>query len=131
MCKSIAARCICRQRILDVHNQKDLTDDTSKIRFARSAFADCARSWLCHVAWLVHEPDDSRGNNLKGEQDDWYLTVMLDHFPFWKRLSTGLRYIFAPLSLKYGMTAELVLRSEDIEAACVHLETSFNRRLGS
>lgn len=68
-----------------------------------------------HIAWLIHEPDDDRGNNLKGERDDWYLSVMLDHFPFWKRFRKGFRYIFAPQTIKYGMTAELVLRTEDID----------------
>jgi hypothetical protein len=68
-----------------------------------------------HIAWLIHEPDDDRGNNIKGENDDWYLSVMLDHFRFWKRLRTGLRYIFAPHTIKYGMTAELVLRTDDID----------------
>ena len=68
-----------------------------------------------HIAWLIHEPDESRGNNLKGEHDDWYLSVMLDHFSFWKRVRMGFRYIFAPQTIKYGMTAELVLRTEDID----------------
>lgn len=68
-----------------------------------------------HIAWLIHEPDDDRGNNLKGERDDWYLSVMLDHFPFWKRVRKGFRYVFVPQTIKYGMTAELVLRTEDID----------------
>jgi len=68
-----------------------------------------------HIAFLIHDPDDSRGNNLKGENDDWYLSVMLDHFTFWKRVRKALRYVFAPQSIKYGMTAELVLRTEDID----------------
>ena len=82
----------------------------------------CSCHSIDHIAWLIHEPDDSRGNNLKGEQDDWYLSVMLDYFPFWKRLTTGLRYIFAPLSLNYGMTAELVLRTEDIDRLVEFIE---------
>lgn len=69
-----------------------------------------------HFAWLIHEPDDSRGNNLKGEDDDWYLSVSLSNFGFWKRLGKAARYVFRPLSLKYGMTAELVLRTEDVTA---------------
>lgn len=68
-----------------------------------------------HIAWLIHEPDDSRGNNLKGEHDDWYLSVMLDHFALWKRVRMAFRYVFAPHTIKYGMTAELVLRTEDID----------------
>lgn len=68
-----------------------------------------------HIAWLIHEPDDSRGNNIKGEHDDWYLSVMLDHFTFWKRVRKGFQYIFAPNTIRYGMSAELVLRTEDID----------------
>jgi hypothetical protein len=68
-----------------------------------------------HIAWLIHDPDESRGNNLKGEHDDWYLSVMLDHFSFWKRVRKAFRYVFAPQTIKYGMTAELVLRTEDID----------------
>src|ERR1700679_2857123 len=69
-----------------------------------------------HVAWLIHEPDDARGNNLKGEQDDWYLSVTLDHFNFWKRVRMACRYIFAPRSIKSrSVSAELVLRNEDVD----------------
>jgi hypothetical protein len=68
-----------------------------------------------HIAWLVHEPDDTRGNNLKSEHDDWYLSVMLDHFSFWKRVRKAVQYIFHPSSIRYGMTADLVLRSEDVD----------------
>jgi len=75
----------------------------------------CACFSSDHYAWLIHEPDDSRGNNLKGVDDDWYLSVSLAHFGFWKRVRKALRYIFSPLSLKYGMTAEIVLRTEDID----------------
>lgn len=67
-----------------------------------------------HIAFLIHEPDDSRDNNLKGERDDWYLSVMLDHFGFWKRIRKACQYVFHPDSIRYGMTAELVLRTEDI-----------------
>ena len=31
-----------------------------------------------HIAWLIHEPTEERGNNLKGIDDDWYLSVTLD-----------------------------------------------------
>ena len=68
-----------------------------------------------HIAWLIHEPYDSRGNNIKGEHDDWYLSVMLAHYTFWKRVRKALQYIFRPNSIRYGMTAELVLRSEDVD----------------
>lgn len=91
-----------------------------------------------HIAFLIHEPDDSRGNNLKGEHDDWYLSVMLDHFPFWKRLRKGLQYIFRPGSIRYGMTAELVLRSEDMDriakfigARCQPDEQEATRRIAA
>lgn len=57
-----------------------------------------------HIALLIHEPED-----------DWYLSVMLDHFTFWKRVRKGMQYIFAPASIRYGMTAELMLRTEDID----------------
>ena len=56
-----------------------------------------------HLAWLI---DDD---------DCWYLSMTLDHFSFWKRIRKGLRYVFAPLSLKFGMSTELVLRSEDVD----------------
>lgn len=68
-----------------------------------------------HIAWLIHDPDDDRGNKIKAEQDDWYLSVMLDHFAFLKRVRTAFRYVFAPHTIKYGMFAELVLRTEDID----------------
>ena len=68
-----------------------------------------------HIAWLIHDPDTSRGNNLKGEHDDWYLSVMLDNFAFWKRVRMAFRYVFSPHTIKYGMTAELVLRTEDVD----------------
>lgn len=69
-----------------------------------------------HVAWLIHDPDmDRKFSDLKGENDDWFLSVMLDHFSFWKRVRMGFRYVFAPYTIKYGMSAELVLRSEDVD----------------
>lgn len=74
---------------------------------------------MAHVAWLIHEPDDSLGNNLKGEQDDWYLMIGLDcRFGFWRRLWTSLKYAFWPSSLtamRYHGYSELVLRNEDID----------------
>jgi|SRR5208282_6749089 len=68
-----------------------------------------------HIAFLIHDPDTSRGNNLKGEHDDWYLSIMLDHFGFWRRIRMALKYIFRPTLMRYGMSAELVLRSEDVD----------------
>lgn len=74
----------------------------------------CQCGGLDHVASLIHDPDTSRGNNLKGESDCWYLSVTLDHFGFWKRASMAFRYVFAPRSIRYGMTAELVLTNNDM-----------------
>lgn len=69
-----------------------------------------------HVAWLIHEPDDSRGNNLKGEHDDWYLMMALEpRFEFWRRAVIAFRYLFG-LQVQYWGYAELVLRTEDIAA---------------
>lgn len=68
-----------------------------------------------HSAFLIYEPDDSRGNNIKGIDDDWYLSVMLDHFIFWKRVKLAFKYIFAPYSIRYGMSTELVLKNEDMD----------------
>lgn len=67
-----------------------------------------------HAAWLVHEANLDKEKYPTG--DDWYLSVMLDHFGFWKRIKKAIQYIFAPHSLKYGMTAELVLTDSDVDA---------------
>jgi hypothetical protein len=75
----------------------------------------CACGASDHIALLTHDADDPRDCNLKGVEDDWYLSVMLDHFRFWKRLRLAARYLFAPQTIKYGMAAELVLRNEDVE----------------
>ena len=75
----------------------------------------CACHTPEHRAMLIHEPDDSRGNNIKGENDDWYLSIMLDHFGFWRRVVKALQFVFAPHKIKYGMTAEIVLRNEDVD----------------
>lgn len=75
----------------------------------------CSCSSSTHIAWLIHDPDTSRGNNLKGEHDDWYLSVMLDNFAFWKRIRMAFRYVFAPQTIRYGMTSELVLKNEDVD----------------
>jgi len=83
----------------------------------------CACGHSDHTAFLIHEPDDTRGNNLKGEHDDWYLSVRLDHFHIWKRLRMALRYAFAPHTITYGTTAELVLRSEDVDKLCEFIVT--------
>jgi hypothetical protein len=69
-----------------------------------------------HVVWLIHEPDDSRENNLKGEFDDWYLMASLEpRYSFWQRLSVALRYLFKR-RVKYWGYVELVLRTQDIAA---------------
>lgn len=69
-----------------------------------------------HVAWLIHEPDDSRENNLKGEFDDWYLMLALcPRYSFWQRLSVAFRYLFR-LEVKYWGYVELVLRNKDMDA---------------
>lgn len=68
-----------------------------------------------HLAYLIHEPDANRGYAMKGEEDDWYLSVMLDHFSFWKRARKALVYLFAPHRIRYGMAAEIVLRNEDVD----------------
>lgn len=73
----------------------------------------CACHSVEHHALLVHEPADSRGNNLKGEEDDWYLCVALNDRGFWHRLRKGICYIVAPRRLKCGMYAELVLTNAD------------------
>lgn len=75
----------------------------------------CACHTTEHLAFLIHEPDDSRGNNLKGVDDDWYLSVMLCHYGFWKRVGKAFQYVFWPRSIKYGMTSEIILRSEDVD----------------
>jgi hypothetical protein len=75
----------------------------------------CACHSMSHFARLIYEPADSRGNNLKGQSDDWYLSVMLDFDGLWLRLRTAIRYIFAPRSLDYGSTTEIVLHNEDID----------------
>jgi hypothetical protein len=69
----------------------------------------CSCHSLDHIAFLIHDP------NIKGEHDDWYLSVMLDHFSFWKRVRKAFQYVFAPHTIRYGMSAELVLRSEDVD----------------
>lgn len=69
---------------------------------------------LAHVAHLVYEPDESRGNNLKGEMDDWYLSMTLDpRGPVWRRIWLALRFIWRPQW--YCGYAEIVLRNDDID----------------
>jgi hypothetical protein len=76
-----------------------------------------------HTAWLIHEPDESRGNNLKGEDDDWYLMSGLElSFGFWRRLWVGFRYVFLPSSINYYGYAELVLRNEDVDALAAFIK---------
>ena len=69
-----------------------------------------------HVAWLIYEADDSRGNNLKGGGDDWYLHVALDpRRNIFRRLWLALKYVWQPWKTYYVGYAELVLRNEDID----------------
>jgi hypothetical protein len=66
-----------------------------------------------HVAWLIHE--DDRGNNLKGEHDDWYLMAALEpRFAFWQRLSVAFRYLFR-MRVGYWGYVEIVLRNQDVD----------------
>jgi hypothetical protein len=80
-----------------------------------------------HMAFLTHEPLEGRGNNLKGEHDDWYLSVRLNPVPFRKRLWRGLKFAFRPHAVRYGMYAELVLTTKDMEAIVEFI----NRRKGT
>lgn len=66
-----------------------------------------------HQAWLVYEKNQEPEKYPCG--DDWYLTVMLDNFGFWKRVRKAFQYVFSPMSLKYGMTAEIVLLDSDVD----------------
>lgn len=75
----------------------------------------CACHASDHMAFLVHEPSWPRGNNLKGETDDWYLSVSLDQHSFWRRVGKALQYVFCPRHIRYGMYAELVLTSDDVD----------------
>lgn len=82
-----------------------------------------------HVAWLIYEPDDSRGNNLKAVDDDWYLSMTFDHFGFWKRVRKAFAFVFRPLSIKFGMSTELALQNEDVERiAAFIVEQRMNKR---
>jgi hypothetical protein len=65
-----------------------------------------------HFAFLTHDPWEQHDNNLKGSQDDWYLTVSLEPLGFWKRLYRGLGYIFLPNHL-WWMYTDIVLTNED------------------
>ncbi len=66
-----------------------------------------------HFATLVYEPDDSRGNNLKGETDDWYLTIKLESFTFLKRVRVAINYILGR-EKRYGQYTEICLNTEDV-----------------
>lgn len=74
----------------------------------------CACHSADHLAFLVHEPDDTRGNNLKGQDDDWYLSILLDRRPWWRRVVLATKYVLG-VRVRYGAYAELVLRNEDVE----------------
>ena len=68
-----------------------------------------------HTAMLTHEPDEFRDCNLKGETDDWYLSVSLANHHFGRRVKKAFQYVFRPSTIRYGMYAEIVLRDEDVE----------------
>ena len=69
-----------------------------------------------HVAWLIHEANDSRGNKLKGIEDDWYLHIALDpHRSILKRFWLAMKYVWQPWKTYYIGYAELVLRNEDVD----------------
>lgn len=71
----------------------------------------CACHSAEHIAFLIHDEDTSRENNLKGKDDDWYLAVLLDPIqPWWKRVWRALR----PNKGRYGFYAELVLTTDDV-----------------
>jgi hypothetical protein len=58
-----------------------------------------------HLAFLIHEPDDSRGNNLKARMTTGICPSLLDPIqPWWKRIWRALR----PNSGRYRMYVELV-----------------------
>ena len=69
----------------------------------------CACHSSDHVAMLIHDPVDS-----SREECDWYLSVFLDYYGFWKRIRIALRYVFCPYSIRYGICAEIVLHTKDI-----------------
>jgi hypothetical protein len=71
-------------------------------------FLRCSCGSSAHTAILTHDP----------EYDDYYLSVVLDQFKFWKRVRTAFRYVFAPRTIPYGMTAELVLTTADVNDLC-------------
>lgn len=69
-----------------------------------------------HMALLVHDPDESRGNNLKGCGDDWYLSVSLVQHSFWRRVGKSFQYVFCPRRIRDGMYAEsIVLTNDDVD----------------
>lgn len=68
-----------------------------------------------HHAFLIYDRSSSRENNLKGEDDDWYLSTSLCQFPFWKRVLKAFFYVFLPSRIKYGMYSELVLKTQDMD----------------
>lgn len=82
----------------------------------------CACHSSDHIAFLIHDADDSPGD-LEGEADDWYLSVLLDPIqPWWLRLWRALW----PYDGRFGMYAEIVLRRDDVR----RLAGFIDRRLG-
>lgn len=70
-----------------------------------------------HTAILVYNPSGD-----VDMPDDWFLMVSLDRrFGFWRRFTTALRYLFRPMTLRYGGYAELVLTNEDAEKIAVFI----------
>jgi len=80
-----------------------------------------------HFATLIYEPWDDQGNNIKGEHDDWYLTVRLDKFHFWKRLKVAWKYLWGiETNFEY---IEMALRNQDMADIAKWIEDKkFNER---
>jgi len=75
-----------------------------------------------HIAWLTYEPADQRDHNMKEMGDDWYLSIGLDRFRFWKRLRTAVRYVFGSYE-RYGAYVEIVLKNEDMDKISTFIGT--------
>jgi len=69
---------------------------------------------MSHFATLIYEPWEDRGNNIKSEHDDWYLSVALETFSFWKRLKLAWNYMWNK-STPYGNFIEIVLTNQDVK----------------
>ena len=84
-----------------------------------------------HTAMLAHEPNDSRDCKLKGENDDWYLSISLANHRFSGRIKKALQYVFRPSTIRYGMYAEIVLRDEDVERVAEFIRERRGRAAGT